>query len=548
MKRQRLAESTQGIVNSFPPWSAVRQDEQSLGFQLLNIPGVELDILEKELFRVGQNTNLVTGNINELDVLYKFTLPGSYSFPVEEDVEGIQTIGAPEVSGLWSGTYYSITPIDKNTIEDFWYKALPSRLSEGISATGEFILASGYVFESPMSYSGVNFPNSGILPIPGRCWITVSGSVDNLGLEQGIPRRGMIQLEGRTRENIREQEESIIFLYDDTKSSSREWEEIFEVRAYGIKEEADTTITVRGSRFNNGPYREPYEIANHKDTKDPEPVFWNVATVDGIQCLERLVYEVPFQERTAGYTALQLDRRIELLDPTENTIDNILDMAIQPFSDWIWVLTANNILYIYDRYLYYPDCSVFAKKQYDAIAYIDSDRYHYVLGETATLEYYLSRPIKTPARHRVYVKKPDGNTYLIVNGIEQVYSVSGGWTDGVVSDRAVRAEEDFVLNQRGDWLFTFEVVYVDGTTQTDQRIISVDSKQAIAEFDLNEQPTFLGGVTAVGIDFDSDQKLWILGNNNIAYQLHLHWDTMLIDYDKKILYFREAFEEVRVIE
>jgi len=547
MARNRIGESTQGIVNAFPPWSAVRQDEQSLGYQLLNVAGTNFDDLEKQLFRVGANCHLATANLDEIDVLYKFALPGDYAFTVEEDVEGIETLGAPEVSGLWEDSYYAITPVDNNNIKDFWYTSLPDRLSEGISADGEFILASGYVFETPMLSSGINFPYSGIFPIPGKCWITVSGSVDCMGVEGGIPRRGMIQLEGRTRENVREEVETVIFLHDDTKQSVREWEQIESVKIYGIQEE-DTTITVRGSRFTAGPYKDFYDLSDNKDTKEPETIFWNVATVDGLQCLERMIYEVPFAERTAGYVGIQLDRRVELLDTSGATIGNVLDMAIQPFSDYFWILTASNQLYIYDRYMYYPDCSVFTKKQYDAIAYMDSDTFHYILNEEAVIEYYLSRPIKSVARHRVYVKKPDGNTYLIEDGVESAYTATGGWAYGVASERAIRSEDTFTLDQRGDWLFTLEVKYTDDSTEIDQRILSVDSKNALASFDLGEQVAFGGGVTAAGLDFDTDQLLWVLGDDGTAYQIQPHWDIMLVDYDKKALYFRQQYDHIRVID
>ena len=51
--------------------------------------------------------------------------------------------------------------------------------------------------------------------------------------------------------------------------------------------------------------------------------------------------------------------------------------------------------------------------------------------------------------------------------------------------------------------------------------------------------------TPIGIEFDSDQKLWV--NTTIGYyRIDPHYDVVLIDYENKTLYFRENFTEVEV--
>ena len=47
------------------------------------------------------------------------------------------------------------------------------------------------------------------------------------------------------------------------------------------------------------------------------------------------------------------------------------------------------------------------------------------------------------------------------------------------------------------------------------------------------------------IEFDSDQKMWIK-SGSIYYQINLHSDVMLIDFDNKIIFFKENYRDVQV--
>ena len=209
---------------------------------------------------------------------------------------------------------------------------------------------------------------------------------------------------------------------------------------------------------------------------------------------------------------------------------------ISAFSNRVWVCSSNR-LYLFDTDMYYPSMRQMAKKQYDSITSIDPDSYHKVLNDEVELSYLFRRPIKEVARHRVSVKNPSGTRNGIVNST-LVSITSDFWRYGQVDEREMSRPDILQLSIRGDYIFTLETIFVDGTNAIDEAIVSVESKKALVEFNLS--------FTAVGLSFDSDQKLWILDSANIKHRIDLAYDMMLIDYDQKIIYFREQYEDIKV--
>ena len=97
-----------------------------------------------------------------------------------------------------------------------------------------------------------------------------------------------------------------------------------------------------------------------------------------------------------------------------------------------------------------------------------------------------------------------------------------------------------------EYLFVLEAKFVDETTHTDMVLILVQSKLPLVQIDLTSH--FIDqGISVVGIDFDANQDMWLLASNDKYYQIKLHTDIMLVDYEKKILYFKEPYDEVRII-
>ena len=518
------------MVNAFPEWSDARSDEQSLAFQLTNIMGEPLQKLDEQLLRMGRNYFLTTANLDEIDLVYRYELPLSFQFQTDETDSAFIVNTAPTVSGKIGDAWYTVSGTIKNDIESFWYDSIPNRISSTVTESGNHIVLSGVNLDTTPFTAFDNDPH-----IPGRLLVTISGGSQFLAIENDQPARGLVILEGVTRRGT-EESETLVFLYNDTKQTVKEWKELTSASVFGVSPDT-AVLSVRSAEFNFGPYRDFYNlewsVGNEKvDT------FWDVGVSEqGIYTLNQVRYvSDQFDNLLAGLTDKEVTGSTEVLT-TSGTTFIPLDLAVQPFSNRAWICSSSR-LFLFDTDMYYPSMRQMAKKQYDSITSIDPDSYHKVLNDEIELSYLFRRPIKEVARHRVSVKNPSGTRNGIVNST-LVSITSDFWRYGQIDEREMSKPDILQLSIRGDYVFTMETIFIDGTNAIDEIIVSVESKEALAEFNLD--------FTAVGLSFDSDQKLWILDNTGIKHRIDLAYDVMLIDYDQKIIYFREQYEDVEVI-
>jgi len=541
--------STQWLVNTFPLWSDIRNDEQSAGFQFLNPVGLWLDDLRRQTDRINSNYYLPTSIVSDIDVYYKFKLPKSYELSMDED-NTEYLIVAPTVSGLIDTTYYPVTLADDNDIEGFWYDAIPSRLSLEDTVEeviGSHLVCSGFISQSPF----VPLVPSGVITIPNRLTVTISGATSCIDLTENISSVGLVQIDGVTRagEYITE---DLTFVHDDTTTTMNEFAEVSGVRVYGIVDADEAWLTITSSRQGNRSigedmyHRSAYELGVNW-ANNALPLFWSLGqgpSLGAQKTLELHQYEGDDPEiRLDGWVTRSLLSRFELLDTNGDHITPV-DMIVEPWSDKIWV-AASGILYLFDDTIPYPDTSRLTKRHYDASAVIEPSAYTLVSGETVDLDYIWRRPSIGMLAHRTWVEYPDGTKYSIEDGTETSYYTDlGSWILGEPLYRKIKATESFRLDQRGDYVYSLETKYTDSSTSIDQRIVSVLYKEPRAEFALQDVIGAQNQVRAV--DIDSEGKLWVFDQNNQRHQLGLHYDLMLIDVDKKILYFREPYDEVRI--
>lgn len=538
-KKSRTAQS---LVNTYPPWSNIRTDEQSLGFQLFNNIGILKDDLVKQGIRIGDNYFLSSSIVSDIDLFYQHKLPGSFEFTKEDNDQTELLYTAPSVSGLYNNTYYQVSVVDDNSIEGFWYNAAPSRISLGEIASGEHLIASGYLITSPFEA----LTTSGELHIPNKLSVTISGGNSFVGFEDNnLTRVGTVQVEGITRAGLKVTEE-LTFIHDETVLTFHDYRSISltdGVRAYGINDDTSTFLRVTSGRFKEPDYPVAYEM-DEDVQKRVLPLFWAVGS--GVSTTQPTLDLLKYNAddvilRMEGFVEKSAVLQQELLTASGVAI-TAQDLAVEPRSSHIWVV-GDNTLYLYTADLPYPTTNILEKKDYSAESVIEPNSYYAVLGEDVQLDYVWRRPVRGMVRHRVWVTKPDGTTYSIEDGAEVAYHTDDtSWVFGEPRNRVIRPSDIFTLDQRGDWLYSLEVYYADNTSTIDQRIISVVSQEARAEFDL----TNLGITNAIGVDFDSEYKLWVMDQNGAKYQINKHYDIMIIDFDKKIIYFREPYDEVRV--
>jgi len=531
--------STQGIVNTFPPWSNIRLDEQSLGFQLLNRPGVLLDDLRKQIERIGANYFLPTSIVSDIDLYYRFKLPKTYQFTEDDDASEM-LFTAPTVSGMLDGTSYDVTIATDNSVEQFWYHTVPDRLSLETTVTGAHLLASGQASSSPFD----PLTPSGLLHLDNYLWVTASGGTTYFGFDENLPRRGIVHITGTTRagENVTEE---IPFVHDEIKHTVRDYHTIDEVKVYGIEEAADTYIEVSSANFNAIDYASAYQLAANSDG-NAMPLFWTLGKglFTGQYSLDLLKYNAnELDLRLDGWIDKSTLLSIELLDTnSENIVPE--DLAVEPWSDNIWVVSSGN-LYLYSADLPYPETIALISKDYEANCVIEPSSNTVLMSGQIELDYHWRRPVIGVVAHRVWVEKPDGNKYSIEEGLETTYHTDRtSWTFGEPINRNLRAGDIFTLGQRGNHIYSLETSYTDESSSIDQRIVSVVYKQPTAEFSLTG--IIPDNNKIVGVDFDSENKLWVLDDTGDKHQINCHYDVMLADINKKILYFRENYDQVRV--
>ena len=535
--------STQGLVNTYPLWSRIRSDEQSAGYQYFNhAAGQHMDYLRKQVDRIGVNYFLSSAIVSDIDVYYKFNLPKNYVFQQSADDTDL-SFQVPTVSGLIDDTYYNINLPVENTVECFWYQTPPTRITIDdtvIGTTTDHLVASGHV--NTRLYPIVD---SGIITHPNCLTLTLSGADLCLDLQNNLPVVGHAKVYGTTRAG-QEVVEDLVLLHDGVQQTIYEYALVSGVFPYGISP-VDANLTVTSWRRSNTSigesfyYKTAYTLGRTIDNFEM-PLFWMVNGPD--HTLELHKYDADDPElRLDGYADKSVWDKYELVSMSGQQITPN-DMAVEPWSEWLWVVDNQN-LYLFDDELYYPDTTSLVSKNYDAPATIHPSSYVLVSGETVDLEYVWDRPTVGLVRHRTWVEKPDGNKYSLEDGSEVTYhSDSSSWIVEEPHGRYIKPTETYTLDQRGQYTYILQTYFTDRTTYTDKRIISVNYKEPRASFFL---PAAGIHQNILSVDIDSENQLWIFGADGTRYQIGKHYDVMLIDIDKKVLYFSEPYSQIRVL-
>lgn len=531
---------TQEMANGFPKWTKVRMDDQSIGQQLLNTIGVNLERIETELFRGFKNTSLTTANVGEIDLTYRYTLPRSFFFEVD-DVNTLSPIPVPPtMSGLIEGEWVEIAEAESGGLREFWYDAIPDRVTEVEVYSGEGYktldaVSSGLLWES--------IPNP---PSANNLLVTVQSGIklfDAVTDNSGEFTRAKVRIEGTTWKGTSEVEE-IGFLYNQTLKSIKVWEKIDKIEALDFPSEAN--ISVRSHGFFQKNAEDSFELTSQfKDGRDNMPHFWNLEEscwLPGLTLLTDNIYVVNKAiDVLRNRTEVQPYRQWELLNESEDTIEP-LDIALLPYQERFWAVSASG-LYLYDNEWNQPDIKLLTGKTNSPLAQITLEKDYVTRDEPLEVELRFVRPIKTVVRHRFSITFPDGVTMGVLADGTLVAGTEDFWVASNGEERLLRHSTELQLEEYGDHVLTLEVSYFDGSVETDKRLVRVDFKKPLREFDLYT----LIGEEAKAIDIDHQQRILVLDVNDNIHRLDVHYDIALIDYLNKELVFREPYEEVKVI-
>lgn len=525
----------QEIVNVFPSWSRVRHDDQSVGQQALNPIALQLERMEQQLALMRANQYLTTANLDDMDLVYKTKMAASFEFDTDDTDPLFPVDLTPSVSGLQNGTWYPISEAEFNDIESFWYTSVPNRISAGEVVSG--------IDVSLVTLEAQDSPVTGIWEhhlSAGRIWVETVGGTQYLTFEQDELRRGKVILKGKTRKGTLE-EETLIFPWDMKQPAVKEWKTITEVSAFDIEDTVD--IYVKSADFVNGPYLSEFNL-RYSENRNKIDVFWDVGHNGTIPTLDRLEYTSDeWQQLVLGFSDTDVKESWELLDDSGTTISGV-DLALQPFTNHAWVVTSDGKLLLYDvteeTVSGFDDLRAATPGAHIKLDF-ESDRV--LLGENIIFVPWHARPLKELKSYRIWYQRPDGQKFGLLSGSSVSYTsdFTVKIPSGTKLDRTV---EDYIYlptTMRGEYLVVFEGTFVDDEEQEARHIFTVNYKDPLVELDIS---TVVSG-TPDGIEFDADQKLWIRADGN-CYEINLHTDVMLVDYENKTFYFKEDYEEVGI--
>jgi hypothetical protein len=518
----------QELVNVFPPWARTRTSDQSVGYTFLNVLAQPMERLQKTLSRTGANVYPSTANLDEIDLTFKVALPETFQFDVDNTDPIVPVQLPPTVSGLLDGTWHPVVLADPNTVEAFWYDSLPNRGEITATVTG-------------VDHELLTMPASGVTESGdwdhhlggGDLWVETVGGARYLKTLDGKLYRGRVILRGTNRQGM-DDAETLIFPWDMKQKTTKEWSSISKIEVYDMEDTVDVILT--SANFNAEERLTPYNIAFSENRKKIDTFYGMSAAGNTLQRIGYVSDE--WQQLVAGFVDKEVKEEWELLNQSGNTISGV-DMALQPFTDLAWVATVSGVLYCYDTHSdMVSGFELVRDRTPGSEVQIDLQQPGVLLGEDIEFMPWHARPVQEIRKWRLWYQTPSGQKYGYLDG-EQVSYTSNFWIQGRQLARNIGNASYITADERGEYLIVLEAIFMDDTQHTDKVLVPVRHKHPLTQITVSG----ISGVT--GIDFDSDQKMWLQAGGNY-YQVDLHKDIMLIDYQRKTLYFHEPYEQVGI--
>ena len=530
----KKSHATRELANVFPAWSKTRKDEQSLGYQTLNTIALPMERMDKALAKMRANQYITTANTDEIDIVHRVDLPMEFEFNTDTSDPGEVAMIAPTVSGLVDNEWLDVTLAPNNNLENFWYNVIPNRLTLDDTVSG--------YDHNLIEQASDDFPASGEWDHHlggGRIWAETTSGIQYLQFESDQLLRAQLIIHGRTRKNTYETE-TLVFPWDMRLPTQKEWKEITKIELVNFED--GVNIAIKSGNYNMDDYMDHWNL-RYGETRNKIDEFWGLGEVSGVATLELVEYITDeWQQLVLGLVDKQTREAWELLDDNMNNIDPV-DMALQPFQDRAWMVTTSGMLYCYElQEDIISGVDLIQSKTPGSHIQIEMEYKHVICGEYIEFIPWHALPLIEIRKHRVWYQTPSGTKYGLLNGSPVAFTTDF-WVKG--EERISRTVENLIrvqATERGEYLFVFEAEYLDGTTHIDKVICTANYKQPLASYDISS----LVSDDILGIDFDADQKLWVKTIDKY-YQLGLHADIMLIDYENKELYFKEDYSSVEVL-
>lgn len=524
---------TQELVNVFPSWARIRTDDQSVGQQLLNAVSTPIERMQKEIRRAEANAFVTTADLDQPDLLYKLVLGPSFVFDTDTSDPFLTRSLPPTVSGTVGVDTYLVNATTANTLEEVWRVYLPDRFSLGAAVSGVDHELLDLQVDS-MPWSGVALHHlSG-----GHLWIECISGVQYIrNGEFGALERGQVVLTGETRKGTIESE-NIVFPWDQRQKSLRDWKKLTKVEALHM--ESGVNIKINSGDYNATDYLSQwnFRFSPHRKKVDE---FWQIGEVEGVPTLDRVEFATDeWQQLIQGQVEKTVVQSFEPLDSGGAPVTPE-DLALQPYSDRCWIIDQAGTLYVYDLTDSTPEnIDLLKGRTAGPSVTFEVDFREIVYGESFTFIPWHIRPLSEILRYRIWYQDPSGARYGLKKGVT-VPITDNFWIVGQQIKRTVEDVITFTPSMRGEYLFVIEADFTDGRSENERMIMRTRDKKALEEWSIS---SLISGIP-LGLEFDSDQKLWVRTDEGY-FRIDFHYDVMLIDYENKILYFREKYNEITV--
>jgi len=540
--------TAQELRNTFPPWSRTRNDDTSVGARFLSALSAPMDYTEEQLTKMRANYYVPSFNVGEIDKLYKISLPSDFPFEIVSLPDSIHDkYVTPDVVGHIGSNAYTVSEVENNSLYNLWYDSLPNRLSVSFSEVIDPILI--------VTAAASDAPFTGIWKNPtssGELYIRMEGGTRYLDLDSNTVRETIVEIEGLTQEGTVETEQ-LVFPWPEVRSTITRWDTVFRVSVWNASD--GTSISVSFSQFNTVDLKTNRPQRQTEDGHFIDESIRLGANADNanFSTLVRTGFvHDNWKDVIKGFFETEDKEYYDLIDDLGAFVSGI-DITYIPFTNRCVILDQTGKLFFYDLFeVVMDDPSLLDGQTVGANALMEVESRSVLLNGTMFVIPWLGRVTKDPVKYRISYRTPSGLEFGYLNGSVPITGDYWIAIDGRLNSRQMGPPVELIATEHGDWVFTLETEYEDGTVEISKQSVRVNSKIPLKVLDtasyLSSSP--YGALTPVGIDMGNDQSLTILARDSFGDEhlcsVTLAYDVMLIDYEQKLIYTRELYDSVTV--
>lgn len=532
---------TQRLANRFPLYAYLRQASQSVGQQLMNAAGVELQNRYWWENYNWNNTILNTADPIQIENLYQLGLPDSFDWNVSHNIDGQEFQPPSSITGVVDSVTYNISVAENNSLEDLWF-GVPTRIS---------LSEDTFIYTPPLGPTEIeDLPTVGLgtIQLPGKLWISISQNSKFTHIYSGQARRSRIILTGLDKYG-REIEETIQFGFNGIAQTRHMWSILSYVKAEYI--DANAFVRIDCFPISQEHYLDTVGLNTAIDGERPR--FFGIGQGADGTCLEHKSFgPVSMLDVADGYDEIEAFYKADLYDSSAQGYAG-LSLALWPKRNWI-VVSTENTLHFHNPELQTPDYRNLIDAHSEAVVVIYIEKEQGVIGDEIRIRTKMLRPYYRVLRTRISVKKPDKSRVCINEAGTEIPFSDSGWVENLPGSQynKVGLQEKnipYTIAASGTYTFYLETIIHDEFAESGQGIfLQQDCRTFHCESNiaLSSVPLPVGSVLGLTVTFDCYNRPWILGINGEAQRLNFHYDKCVIDYESRVIYFREPYESVQV--